>query len=220
MNGRVCGLVALLGAMTMGLIGCEEEGEPCTSTLDCEVGVCGPSARCQSGEVGDPCDEGSHCLGTCGPNGSCQTGLAGDPCFTDQNCEYAPGSLGTFECNSAGTCERVYRCTGSVTPCSLLSSFSCTTVTGCRVGGTCSGFAGSCFSQFSSFSCGSLDGCYWSFSSDYCSGSARSCSLYSSELSCENQGSCSWTPDCEGVAYGCSILDASECTSQPGCSLE
>lgn len=182
--------------------------------------MCGPRDRCQTGEVGNPCDEASHCLGTCGPNGTCQLGLAGDPCAGDQNCEYAPGGAGIFVCGDAGTCEREYRCTGYVTPCSLVSTYSCGSVTGCRSGGSCGGSPGSCYSQFSSYSCNSLDGCYWSTYSNSCSGSARSCTSYSSEYSCEGQGYCYWLAQCEGVAYSCGSFDAATCTTQPGCYLE
>ena len=171
-------------------------------------------------EVCNPCDEASHCLGTCGPNGTCQLGLAGDPCVGDQNCEYAPGGAGIFVCGDAGTCEREYRCTGYVTPCSLVSTYSCSSVAGCRTGGSCGGSPGSCYSQYSSYSCNSLDGCYWSSYSNNCSGSARSCSLYFSEYTCEGQGYCYWLPDCEGVAYSCGSFDAATCTTQPGCYLE
>jgi hypothetical protein len=111
-------------------------------------------------------------------------------------------------------------CTGSATPCSLLSTFECSSTPGCFSSGDCSGVSSSCYSQFDQFSCSSQDGCYWSTVSDNCSGISSSCSSQFSEFSCGNQEGCSWSEDCSGSATPCSLLTAATCTTQPGCYLQ
>jgi hypothetical protein len=59
--------------------------------------------------------------------------------------------------------------------------------------GSCSGVSESCYTQFYSFSCYEVDGCFWSSSSEDCSGLSRSCFLYSDSFSCSQQPGCYWS---------------------------
>jgi hypothetical protein len=109
-------------------------------------------------------------------------------------------------------------CRGLARPCALLSDVNCSLALGCSTSGTCGGFASSCYSRYSSYSCDSQDGCYWSSSSSQCSGSARSCRTYATSTSCVFQNGCSWTSTCEGVPWSCSSLPTElDCNLQPGC---
>ena len=113
------------------------------------------------------------------------------------------------------------KCTGFATSCSLLSSGECSRAAGCRWNEDCSGISSSCYAQFSSSSCYSQEGCYWSSLSDGCAGSSWSCSLFSSSLSCIGQKGCYWDEECTGVPNTCStILTQASCLDQPGCSWE
>jgi hypothetical protein len=118
--------------------------------------------------------------------------------------------LGGFD---AGTC------TGIARSCSLLTSGTCSTVMGCRESGECTGYASSCYTRYSSSSCISQSGCYWSSYDGKCSGSARSCSSFSASATCAYQSGCRWTLTCEGIETSCFSLQPNECLRQPGCSL-
>ncbi|MCC6875575.1 MAG: hypothetical protein IT378_14810 [Sandaracinaceae bacterium] len=117
----------------------------------------------------------------------------------------------------AGTTVRT--CTGVATSCSLVGTYGCTSQQGCYLGGECTGSARYCSSYFSSYSCSRQEGCYWSSYSEYCSGISRSCYGYTGSASCTYQEGCSWRTTCEGSAWSCSLLTASECLSQDGCYL-
>jgi hypothetical protein len=113
-----------------------------------------------------------------------------------------------------------YSCAGVSTSCSVLSLGTCSTASGCSWKRECTGIADSCYSQYSSYACTSLDGCYWSSSSDSCSGVSRSCSSQLSSLSCSDQG-CNWNESCSGISTSCfSIFSQASCLSQPGCRWE
>lgn len=118
----------------------------------------------------------------------------------------------------SGTSEPL-TCGGSPTPCSLVSSFSCTDQDGCRRDDGCGGVSRSCYSIFDSFSCTTQDGCYWSSSSRDCSGLARGCTGYSTRFSCTDQDGCTWREDCAGVATPCSLFNEFTCARQRGCYL-
>lgn len=109
-------------------------------------------------------------------------------------------------------------CRGVASPCSARTAATCSSVKGCTSGGECTGVSSSCYSQFSSYSCNSQQGCFWSSLNESCSGSAWSCSSMSGSATCTSQRGCSWDTTCEGVATSCSALSESECSSQPGCS--
>lgn len=111
------------------------------------------------------------------------------------------------------------RCEGVARSCSLLSSASCATQAGCRIGGECSGSSTSCYSLYDSYACSSQAGCFWSSSARNCSGSARSCYGYTSSSGCSGQRGCYWNTGCEGVVTSCILLDPARCEGQLGCYL-
>ena len=99
--------------------------------------------------------------------------------------------------------------------------YSCSSVKGCTpTDETCDGVADSCSWLFSSFTCTSQQGCYWSsVGSGSCSGIARSCSSVSVS-SCYQQSGCHWVQSvCNGVPMACdTFTDANDCYAQTGCS--
>jgi hypothetical protein len=121
---------------------------------------------------------------------------------------------------STGGASPVAYCTGVATPCSLLATSQCAVAQGCRMDGTCEGFAESCSSQFYSSTCYGVQGCYWSSYSMYCSGSSRSCSLFSGSSTCIGQPGCRWEESCGGVVTPCSLLSEFQCDNQPGCRVD
>jgi len=111
-------------------------------------------------------------------------------------------------------------CTGYARSCSVLTDTECLDALGCSLDSTCEGYASSCYSQYSSYTCNSQRGCYWSSYSSDCSGSAWSCSLLSSS-ECYRQRGCSTSRRCTGVSRSCSSLTLQYlCDSQPGCTYE
>ncbi len=112
------------------------------------------------------------------------------------------------------------RCAGVNTPCSLRGTATCELGLGCTLDENCEGFVGSCYSQFSVYSCTALEGCFWASSSKKCSGSSRSCSSFAGPASCGGQDGCSWTSDCTGTAPLCSDLSEGSCGLEPGCRWE
>jgi hypothetical protein len=128
-------------------------------------------------------------------------------------------------CGKAGWCERSGPgsgepyCGGVATPCSLLSGSSCTLALGCHDDSDCSGVSASCYSQFTSYACNALDGCYWSSSSKSCSGSSHSCFSYSFDFECQAQDGCNWHESCSGSPSRCEDTPVSLCTQQPGCTV-
>jgi hypothetical protein len=127
------------------------------------------------------------------------------------------GSAGYLAIDGGGTTKR---CAGTAWSCSIAPTTNCASVMGCRSGGECTGISTSCYSMYSSYSCGSQEGCYWSSSSSYCSGSSWSCDLFSGDLSCIYQDGCYWHDTCEGVSTPCSLMSAGTCYDQPGCYLQ
>lgn len=109
-------------------------------------------------------------------------------------------------------------CTGTPTACSLAAA--CDSVQGCASGGTCTGVAEGCYSQFSDFSCISLQGCVWSTSTNSCTGLSWSCNLFSGATSCVTQTGCNWALTCGGTPTPCDLIPAVSCASQPGCFLQ
>src|SRR5258706_15346974 len=112
------------------------------------------------------------------------------------------------------------RCTGFATACFLETIATCSTSPGCSWGSSCEGSPNSCYSQFDSYSCGRIEGCYWSYTTSSCSGSGFSCSDFSSSISCDGQSGCIWSDGCEGAATPCELLSADRCLAQSGCHLE
>ncbi|MDF3065142.1 MAG: hypothetical protein K0R38_743 [Polyangiaceae bacterium] len=199
----------------------ERIGKPCETTADCAQGLtcredsdyiahqqctvsCADSETCEGVEAGSFCIGANVCVHRCETNADC-----------------GPKT----RCGTAGWCERtgpgsgVPYCGGVATPCSLATDTSCLLSSGCRDDSECTGFAESCYSQFDSFSCNDLDGCFWSSSSNQCSGSAYSCSTFKLRTSCEFQPGCRWSAQCNGTARSCDDTLAALCSNQPGCQL-
>jgi hypothetical protein len=143
--------------------------------------------------------------GGAGTSGSAGTGDSGGIASDGGNIDAGGGSS---------------RCTGFPSPCSLSSGATCEFTRGCRRDQKCEGVSSSCYSQYSSSSCTSLRGCFWSSSSSSCSGSSWSCLSMSGLSECTGQDGCRWEDDCAGVATPCSLLTEAECVTQVGCRLE
>jgi hypothetical protein len=84
--------------------------------------------------------------------------------------------------------------------------------------GECSGFATSCSSLYSSYSCTLQEGCYYSSSSSTCSGVASSCTFRTSSYDCTSQEGCRWSASCSGTPWTCDGLVVSVCMDIPGCT--
>ncbi len=119
---------------------------------------------------------------------------------------------------TGGTISIPKSCRGVAASCSSRTSGTCASVRGCSTEGECDGLSSSCYSQYSSYSCTSQQGCYWSSLNKSCSGSARSCRLFSGSSSCVSQNGCSWRYTCEGVSTACVLLGEFDCEQQPGCT--
>jgi hypothetical protein len=197
----------------------EKFGKPCETSADCPSGL-----SCRM----DP-DYVSHkqCTASCSDSPECAAVEAGAFCIGAHVCVHACKTQADCgpqtRCGSAGWCERtgpgsgVPYCGGVATPCVLLTDSTCISSSGCHDDSRCSGSAESCYSQFDSFSCNDVEGCYWS--SNSCSGSPRSCSSFSGRYTCEDQPGCHWSSDCSGSARSCDQILTALCSTQPGCSL-
>jgi hypothetical protein len=199
----------------------EKIGKPCETSADCPTGL---SCRMDPDYIAH-----KQCTLSCDDAATCEAVEKGSFCIGANVCVHAceaPTDCGAKTlCGSSGWCERtgpgsgVPYCGGFPTPCSLLTDFTCTSSSGCHDDSRCNGVAESCYSQFDSFSCNDVDGCYWSSVSEQCSGSANSCSGFSLRSSCESQPGCNWSSSCSGVPRGCDETFAALCSTQPGCSL-
>lgn len=196
---------------------------PCETSDDCATGLSchlSPEDYIAHRQCGKFCDTEEDCTTTLGKNSFC---IGANVCV--HACESDADCVEKTHCTSNGWCERKGPgsgnpyCGGLATPCSLLSDLECIGARGCTNNAKCSGSASSCYSQYTSYSCTSLSGCYWSSSSKSCSGSSRSCSSFSGELSCGYQDGCYWTGGCVGVPNSCATQFTSLCTTQPGCRL-
>jgi len=198
-------------------------GKPCESDLDCPSPLycredsldyighrqctvrCGSSSTCERAFGG-----GSFCIGA---------GVCVDACDRDSDC---PDQT---RCDPAGWCMRsgpgsgVPRCTGPILLCAELDPTRCALTPGCLDASNCSGVALSCYSLFTSSSCTSQDGCYWSSSDQRCSGIASSCSGMHSSYFCSSQSGCHWYESCAGTATQCSKHSPGTCTAYPDCFL-
>jgi len=196
---------------------------PCETSADCASGLTchsSPDDYIAHKQCSKYCASEAECTSTLGADSTCiGANICVHTCKRDADC------VAKTHCNSNGWCERsgpgsgVPYCAGTATPCSLLSDITCIGARGCTDDSRCSGSPSSCYSQYSSYSCTDLDGCYWNTSSKSCSGSARSCSSFNSELSCEFQEGCRWTGGCTGIPNSCASQYPSLCSTQPGCRL-
>jgi hypothetical protein len=196
---------------------------PCETSDDCGAGLTchlSPDDYIAHKQCSKYCATEEECTDSLGADSFCIGGhICVHTCKSDADC------LARTHCNSNGWCERsgpgsgVPYCTGSATPCSLLSDLTCISARGCIDDSRCSGVSTSCYSQYDSYSCTNQDGCYWSSSSKSCSGSAHSCTGYSGKFSCGNQEGCHWTGGCTGIPNSCASQYPSLCDTQPGCYL-
>ena len=197
----------------------EKFGKPCETSADCPSGL-----SCHM----DP-DYIAHkqCTATCADGPECEAVEAGAFCIGAHVCVHACETQADCgpktRCGSAGWCERtgpgsgVPYCGGVATPCALLTDLTCISSSGCHDDSRCGGAAESCYSQFDSFSCNDVEGCYWS--SNRCSGSSQSCSSFSGRYTCQDQPGCHWNADCSGSARSCGQIYSALCSTQPGCNL-
>ena len=184
-------------------------GEPPTATT-----LSGPPGRMLSYDGGlhavhDSGAGGATPVGTAGAGGS--SAVSGNSPGGGGSSAGAAGVGGVFD---AGVTRR---CTGVAWSCSAAPTSNCGSVLGCVSSGECQGVSSSCYSQYSSYSCISQEGCYWSTYDDSCSGSSWSCYLFSGSSSCVMQEGCYWHRTCEGVSTSCSLLTVATCTDQLGC---
>ena len=164
-------------------------------------GAAGSGAKAGNGNGGGA----GGTLGAAGTSGGAGTGGSGGITLDAGNIDAGGGSS---------------RCTGFPSPCSLNSGATCEFTKGCTRDQDCAGVSSSCFSQYSSSSCSSLRGCYWSSSTSSCSGSSWSCLAMTGLSECIGQDGCRWEDDCTGVATPCSLLTEAECVTQVGCRME
>jgi len=196
---------------------------PCETSDDCASGLTchlSPDDYVAHKQCSKYCASEEECTSTLGADSFC---IGGHICV--HACKSNADCVARTHCNANGWCERsgpgsgVPYCTGSATPCSLLTDLTCISARGCSDDSRCSGSPSSCYSRYDSYSCTNQDGCYWSTSSKSCSGSAHSCSGYSGEFSCETQEGCRWTGGCTGIPNSCASQYPSLCNTQPGCFL-
>lgn len=201
------------------------------------------------GSLGTPCDVNSDCQAplfcnvddvdyighkqctiTCSGSETCTTSFGNDSfcvgagfcvrsCTEDSDCPSLTRCGGGAWCDRGGPGSGVPTCTGYATSCALLGGTSCLTAFGCKDASRCSGISSSCYSKYSSYTCSSQEGCYWSAVTSNCSGSSSSCSTMLSSLSCTYQDGCSWLSNCTGVPDACDTFPPSLCENQPGCYL-
>ncbi len=200
-------------------------GKACETSSECADGLhCNFDYEYYTshGQCTADCDSSEECEAEFGEDTMCiGAHLCTAECDRDEDCP------ALARCGEYGWCERMGPgsgspyCSGSPTPCSLLSTYECTGQAGCRVDGDCSGTPSSCYYQSSSYSCNSVDGCYWSTYSNSCSGTSTGCYSYASSYSCVGQTGCYWNDDCTGVpsTYTCTDIHPALCDNTPGCTL-
>ncbi|MBI5534304.1 MAG: hypothetical protein HY898_16385 [Deltaproteobacteria bacterium] len=166
------------------------------------------------------CSTSGECTSKFGPNTMCiGAAICVSTCTSDTGCPTGTVCNENGWCGNTGPGSGVPVCSGTPTPCSLLDHSTCITAFGCTAAADCSGVPASCYSQSTSYTCSSMDGCSWSSSSSSCSGSATPCSLISGPSTCGSQSGCHWNESCSGVQDPCGKTSASLCKYAPGCSL-
>ncbi|HET7545110.1 MAG TPA: hypothetical protein VFK05_34835 [Polyangiaceae bacterium] len=198
-------------------------GAPCDADADCKPGLtCHYSASdyIAHRQCAAACNSSDECVAKFGADSMC---IGAHICV--QRCIPSTTCPAKSRCNDNGWCERsgpgsgVPYCAGAATPCSLLTSLECIGATGCSDDSHCAGVSTSCYSEYTSYSCTSQEGCYWSTSSKSCSGSSYSCSSMPGSGTCALQDGCYWTGGCSGTPRSCEDQYPSLCSNQPGCSL-
>ena len=195
---------------------CEADSD-CQSPLTCHIDNIDYIGHKQ---CATSCSSSDSCKTTYGENSFCiGAGICVRGCKTDTDCP------NLTECGMGAWCQRggpgsgIPKCSGSATFCSLLSHSTCYTSLGCTDDSKCTGSSTSCYTYYSSYSCTSQEGCYWSSISKSCSGVSTSCYTMSTSVSCEYQEGCSWSDSCTGVPFACDTMTRGTCESQPGCYL-
>jgi hypothetical protein len=167
-----------------------------------------------------PCESSEFCKGTFGEGSFCiGAGVCVRRCALNTDCPSLTQCIDSGWCMRSGPGSGIPTCTGTATPCSLLSSTACLSTLGCTDSSYCSGVSAGCYSMYSSYSCSSQPGCYWSSYDKDCSGYSESCSSQYSSYSCSNVSGCSWRAACTGIPLACSSLSTASCLSQQGCRL-
>jgi hypothetical protein len=200
-------------------------GKVCASSADCAGGL-----NCHVDTIDwishdqctTSCQSDADCTGAFGSHTMCiGAHICVSKCLDDKDCPAHTTCSENGWCEHNGPGSGVPKCSGIPTACSLLTETECATTLGCSSSGSCSGFAESCSSQLSSFTCQSLSGCYWDSTTNFCAGSTLACSDYSSQSSCGLHSGCSWSASCSGeqLAKTCESQSPSLCKYAPGCSL-
>lgn len=196
-------------------------GKICAADTDCPSGL---GCRVDTQEwishhqCTTACSTDADCTAQYGSHTECiGAGVCVSKCLDDSDCPAGTVCNENGWCGNTGPGSGVPKCSGSPTPCELLDSTQCIGALGCS-GGGCSGSGPSCYSQYSSYSCSAIQGCYWSSSSSSCSGSAFPCDLNSTSASCTGESGCYWS-GCSGVQASCESNPASLCQYSPGCAL-
>ncbi len=200
-------------------------GTACDVDADCESGqFCNLDSTSYlfHRQCSDSCASSEACAESYGEKSHCTGGnLCVASCTTDAECpeQTVCGDFGA--CERSGPASGNPYCSGSPTPCSLLSDSDCYSQLGCSPDGTCSGVADSCYLKSTSYSCERLEGCRWSSASDSCSGVADSCSSIDRSFDCQTQDGCSWNEKCGGspLDAACADIFLFRCEDTPGCTL-
>jgi hypothetical protein len=234
-EGGAAGSGALQGSGGSSGLGGSGGGATNTSTSNlgkaCDTDVeCGAGLTCHLDSVdymvhrqcSTYCSSSADCQSAFGANSTCiGANLCVANCASDADC--GPST----HCNDLGWCERSGPgsgnpyCAGVPTPCSALTEQTCYSQLGCSPDGQCDGISSSCYAQFTSYSCDTLDGCYWSSYYDDCSGVSWSCNMYTTSSSCTGQDGCNWAGSCTGTPLetSCGDVYPSLCSGTPGCTL-
>jgi len=200
-------------------------GKPCDSTADCTAPLtCHQDTSTYIGDqqCSTSCNSDADCTSLFSQYSMCiGAHICVTKCIVDSDCPAKTRCIDAGWCERTGPGSGIPYCTGSPTPCSLLTETQCFGSLGCTSNlGTCGGLADDCYAQFDDVSCYGVSGCFWDSSSSTCSGSADPCSLMAGQGSCTLQPGCYWTPgSCTGVAETCDSVPVSLCTAQTGCTV-
>jgi hypothetical protein len=210
-------------------------GADAAAVLNGGVGqVCAVNSDCPSGltchfdsttwiahkQCTSACNTDADCTSLYGNHTECiGAHICVSKCLDDSNCP-AMTQCGTNSwCEHTGPGSGVPKCTGTPTPCALLTDIQCATTLGCTAGGFCAGTGQSCLGQ-DQFLCGTILGCYWDSLAQLCSGIGTSCSSYASDITCAGATGCYWSGSCTGQpSTTCESAGATLCQYTPGCVL-
>jgi hypothetical protein len=197
-------------------------GTACETNFDCSTSLGCRVDRVEhiaDGQCTAPCSEDEDCS-TFGARSMCiGAGICVAKCSSDGDCPPRTRCGDTGWCERAGAGSGRASCSGTPTPCAMLTGTECSTADGCRDSSSCSGIASDCGSLADLRSCIGQLGCTWS-ASNTCSGTAKACSAMTFGLQCNDQRGCTWTSTCSGTAAtDCSTKSPALCDFTPGCVL-